>query len=122
MRDHTAAQLPGDHHTDAQAPIDRSEPQHVSLATYFIIFAVLMVLLVVTVLAAQINFGPLNIAIALTIATVKAVLIILYFMHVRYSSRLIWLFAGATFFWVGIMLGFVFTDYLTRSAIPIPGR
>ena len=98
------------------------QEEHVSEKTYYIIFAVLMVLLVVTVLAAQLEFGFLNVAIALTIATVKAVLIILYFMHVRYSNRLVWLFAGAGFFWLGIMLGFVFTDYLTRSVLPVPGR
>ena len=96
--------------------------QHVALRTYWLIFAILMVLLVLTVVVAGINFGPLNVVVALTIATVKAVLIILYFMHVRYSTRLIWLFAGASFFWLVIMLGFTFTDYLTRPWLPVPGR
>ncbi len=98
------------------------QQQHVSEKTYYIIFALLMALLVVTVLAAQIDVGPLNVAIALTIAAIKAVLIILYFMHVRYSSRLVWLFAGAGFFWLCILLGFVFTDYLTRPSLPVLGR
>ena len=95
---------------------------HVSEKTYYIVFAALMALLVVTVGAAQIDFGPLNIAIALTIAIIKAVMIILYFMHVRYSSRLVWLFAGAGFFWLVIMIGITFADYLTRAWLPAAGR
>ena len=100
---------------------DRHE-EHVSERTYWIIFAILMVLLVVTVGAAYVEFGILSLAVALTIAVVKAVLIILYFMHVRYSSRLVWLFAGAGFFWLVIMIGITFADYLTRAWLPAAGR
>ena len=96
--------------------------QHVSQKTYYVVFAALMALLVLTVLASGIGPGLLGIAVALTIAVCKAVLIILYFMHVRYSSRLVWIFAGAAFFWLGILLGFVLTDYLTRTWLPISGR
>lgn len=96
--------------------------QHVSVRTYWIIFAALMALLVLTVGVAQIHLGAFSVAVALTIATIKAVLIIMYFMHVRYSPRLIWLIAGAAFFWVLIMMGFTFSDYLTRTVLPIPGR
>ena len=96
--------------------------EHVAPRTYYLVFAALMVLLVLTVMASGLGAGLIGISVALTIAVVKAVLIILYFMHVRYSERLIWLFAAAAFFWLGIMLGFVFTDYLTRSFLPIPGR
>ena len=98
------------------------EEQHVSDKTYYVIFAVLMVLLVATVGATRLEFGPFNIVVALTIAVVKAVLIILYFMHVRYSTRLIRFFAVAAFFWLVILLGFTFTDYLTRPALPVMGR
>jgi cytochrome c oxidase subunit IV len=96
--------------------------EHGSVRIYWVVFAALMALLGATMLATLIDIGPLNIALALTIATIKAVLIILYFMHVRHSSRLIWLAAGAAFFWVGIMLGFVLTDYISRPWLPIPGR
>lgn len=96
--------------------------QHVSVRTYWVIFGALMVLLALTVGVAQLHLGALSVAVALTIAVIKAVLIILYFMHVRYSQRLIWLIAGAAFFWVLIMLGFTFSDYLTRPLLPIPGR
>ena len=122
MRTHESH--PDEYHDAAQAPIDVSEQHehHVSVGTYLLVFAALMVLLVVTVLAAIIDLGPLGIAVALTIAVVKAVLIVLYFMHVRYSSRLIWLFSLTTFFWVAIMIGFVFTDYLTRPVLEVQGR
>ena len=96
--------------------------QHISTRTYWLIFAVLMVLLVLTVAAAQVDFGPFNIAVALTIACIKAVVIVLYFMHVRFSTRLVWLFAAMGFFWLTIMLGFTLTDYFTRAWTPIPGR
>jgi cytochrome c oxidase subunit 4 len=96
--------------------------QHVSVRTYWIIFGALMVLLALTVGVAQLHLGAFSVAVALTIAVIKAVLIILYFMHVRYSQRLIWLIAGAAFFWVLIMLGFTFSDYLTRPLLPIPGK
>lgn len=96
--------------------------QHISTRTYWLIFAVLMVLLVLTVAAAQVDFGPFNIAVALTIACIKAAVIVLYFMHVRFSTRLIWLFASAGFFWLLIMLGLTLNDYVTRPIIPIPGR
>jgi cytochrome c oxidase subunit IV len=87
---------------------------------YYGIFGALMVLLVATVGVAYVHLGRWNVAAALTIAVVKALLIILYFMHVRYSSRLVWLFVGAGFFWLGIMFVFAFSDYLTRDWLPIP--
>ena len=88
------------------------------MRTYWIVFIALMVLLAVTVIAAAFDLGPLGVAVALTIAVIKAVLIILYFMHVRYSSRMVWLFAGASFFWVGIMFLFLFADYISRPQLP----
>ncbi len=51
----------------------------------------------------------------MTIATVKAVLVLLYFMHVRYSSRLTWIFVAAGFFWFLILVGFTFSDYASRG-------
>ena len=86
--------------------------------TYYGVFAGLMVLLAATVGIAYIHLGKLNIAVALLIAFVKATLIILYFMHVRYSSRLLWIFVGAGFFWLGILFALSFADYVTRSWLP----
>jgi cytochrome c oxidase subunit 4 len=94
-----------------------------SLKTCVIIYALLIALLVLTVAAADIDFAAhgyavLNIVIAMIIATVKAVLVVLFFMHVRLSSRLTWLFASAAFFFLGLLLVFTILDYNAR---PIDG-
>jgi cytochrome c oxidase subunit 4 len=89
--------------------------------TYYMIFAALFVLLILTVLASLIDIGPFNIALAMAIAITKATLIILYFMHVRFSSRLTWVFASAAFLWLVFLLGLTMTDYISRPWIPLPG-
>lgn len=97
--------------------------QHViSVRTNLIVFAALMVLLVLTVAVAYLDLGPLGLAIAMAIATVKAVLIILYFMHVRFSSPLTWVFSGAAFFWLTIMFIFTLNDYLSRGWLELAGK
>ena len=69
-----------------------------------------------TVMAAFYDFpGPLNAVVALTIAVIKATLVVLYFMHVRYSSRLIWLVIAAALLWLAIMFAITFSDYWTRT-------
>src|SRR5260370_27715430 len=85
---------------------------------YFGIFSALIVLTVLTVAVARINLQQYNTIVALTIAVVKATLVILYFMHVRYSSRLTWVFVSAGIFWLGIMIALTLSDYLTRGWIP----
>jgi cytochrome c oxidase subunit IV len=90
--------------------------------TNLIVFGVLMGLLLVTVVAAYIMPESIGIAVAMLIATVKAVVVLLYFMHVRFSSRLTQVFAGAAFLWLGIMLVLGVTDYLSRGWLPVPGK
>jgi cytochrome c oxidase subunit 4 len=85
-------------------------------STYIIIFVWLFVLLVLTVAAAQVDLGAWNVPVALAIAVVKAVLIVLFFMHVRYSSRLVQLFAAGGFVWLAIMLSFTLADVWARLA------
>jgi len=92
----------------------------VAKKTYFAVFAVLMVLLAATVALSYVHLGRFNAVAALTIAVVKAVLIILFFMHVRYGSRLLWVFAGAGFFWLGILFALSYTDFLTRVTVSLP--
>jgi cytochrome c oxidase subunit 4 len=87
---------------------------------YFRVFAALMALLGATVAIAYIHLGKLNIIVALTIAVIKMTLIILYFMHVRYSSRILWVFVGAGFFWLMILFALSFSDFLTRGWLPQP--
>ncbi|MCA1592689.1 MAG: cytochrome C oxidase subunit IV family protein, partial [Acidobacteria bacterium] len=72
--------------------------------TYFAVFGALMILTVLTVVAANFNFGAMNDVIAITIAVTKMMLVLLFFMHVRYSSRLIWVIVASMFFWLIIML------------------
>ncbi len=97
--------------------------QHViSLKTNLLVFAALMILLVATIGVAYLDLGSVGLAIAMIIATTKAVLIILYFMHVRFASRITWIFSSAAFFWLLIMLALSLNDYLTRGWLLIPGK
>jgi cytochrome c oxidase subunit 4 len=87
----------------------------VPVKTYVTIFALLMAFTAITVTAAYQDFGPLNTVIALSIALVKATLVVLFFMHVKYGSRLTWAFVVAGFFWLAIMLTLTASDYLSRG-------
>jgi cytochrome c oxidase subunit 4 len=92
-----------------------------SLKLYAAVFAALLVLTFVTVSAALHDFGALNTPIALGIASVKATLVILYFMHVRWSERLTWIFVGLGILFLAILLGFTLSDYVTRDWMQIYG-
>jgi len=93
----------------------------VSIKTYFGIFAALMILLGITVWVAFQPLGMFNIWVAMTIAVVKMVLVILYFMHLRYSYKLIWVVAAGGFIWLVLLLVGTYADYLSRFWIPIGG-
>ena len=82
---------------------------------YYAIFATLLVLTGVTVAVAYVDLGPLNTVVALVIACFKATIVVLYFMHVKYSSRLIKLTVIAGLYWMGILLALTLGDYLTRG-------
>ena len=90
----------------------------VSPKLYVVIFFSLMVFTLLTVFAATRDFGRWNIVIALVIATIKASLVILFFMHGKYSARRTKLVIIAGFFWLAIMLGLTLADYSTRHAEP----
>jgi cytochrome c oxidase subunit IV len=88
-----------------------------SVKLYAVIFIALVALTLTTTGVAFINLGgSLNVIVALTIAVVKALLVILFFMHVRYSDRLTWIFVGAGFFWLAIMMALTLGDFLTRGS------
>src|SRR6187431_816319 len=82
---------------------------------YFSIFGALMVFTIVTVEVATHNFGVLNFPVAIGIAITKATLVILFFMHAKYSSTLTKLFVGTAFFFLTILLTLSLTDYLSRG-------
>jgi len=88
---------------------------------YYGIFAALMVLTVTTVAVAYVPLGAFNFPVAISIAITKATLVILFFMHAKYSSRLTKLFVGTAFFFLAILLGLSLTDYLSRGFQTFPG-
>jgi len=91
----------------------------VPVRVYFVIFLALLAGTILTAWVAFYNFpGPLNAIVALTIACIKGGLVILYFMHMRYSARLIWVVFGAALFWLAIMFALTFSDYSTRGWLP----
>jgi cytochrome c oxidase subunit 4 len=96
--------------------------------TYLLVFAALIVLTVVTVgldvLVRReiVNMGAVQHPIALAIAAVKATLVILFFMHVWYSSKLTWAVALGSLLWLAILLGYTLTDYLSRDWMHVPGN
>jgi cytochrome c oxidase subunit 4 len=85
------------------------------LPIYFTIYAALLALLVATVIAGAQDLGPWNTVVSLAIAVIKAFLVILFFMHVRHSSKLVWIFAAAAFLWLGLLLGLTMTDFASRQ-------
>jgi cytochrome c oxidase subunit 4 len=93
-----------------------------SLTTYATIYVALLGLMVATIVAAYMPLGPLNVPIALMIAFTKTVLVALFFMHVRYAGKLIWVVAAGALVWLAILLS-ISHDYLTRDMTPnrVPG-
>ena len=92
----------------------------VPVRVYLAIFLALLVGTTLTVVAAFRDFPwQLNTIIALTIASIKATLVVLYFMHVRYSGRLVWVIIISALFWLGILFALTFSDYLTRGWLPV---
>lgn len=90
----------------------------VSLKIYFTIFFALMVLTAATVWASYVDLGRMNIVVALAIAIFKATLVILYFMHLRYSERLTWVMVATGITWLAVMIGLTLSDILTRAWVP----
>ena len=85
---------------------------------YYMVFGALIVGTILTVAASRVNMGPLNNIVMLAIACTKASLVILFFMHVRWSSRLTWVVAMSGFFWLLILFGIGMSDYMSRGWVP----
>jgi cytochrome c oxidase subunit 4 len=88
-----------------------------SLTTYTLVYIALLVLVAATIFGAQLPLGHWHIAVALTIAFAKTALVVLFFMHVRYSERLVWIVAAGGLVWLAILLS-TYHDYLTRGWTP----
>ena len=92
----------------------------VPVRIYLTIFGALLLGTGLTVAAAFVDFPwQFNTIVALTIAVAKATLVVLYFMHVRYSPRLVWLIVAAALFWMAIMFSLTFSDYFTRGWLSV---
>ena len=88
----------------------------------FAVFAALMVLTVVTVLVSRVDLGSFNLPVAMAVAVTKALLVILIFMEVKYSPRLVQVTAAVGFLFLGIMILYTMTDYLSRNLLGVAGR
>lgn len=106
-----------DHNTHAHAQEDHEA--HIGILGYLGVFAILVVGTILTYYVATFDldwiFPGANTLVALLIAFTKMTFVVLYFMHVRWQSRLIWLTALSGFFWLAIMFAFTMQDYLTRG-------
>ena len=90
-----------------------------SIGTAVLIYVALLILLAATVAAAYLNLGSFNLVLSLGFALLKALLIILFFMHVKASSRLVKLFAAAGLLWLAILFTLTLSDYLSRIWVPV---
>ncbi len=85
------------------------------IRVYLLVFGALMVFTAITVAAAFVDLGVFNDVVALVIAVGKATLVVLFFMHVRYSRPMTKLTVVASLFWLAILFGLLLSDYLTRG-------
>jgi cytochrome c oxidase subunit IV len=92
----------------------------VPISTYVGVFLALMVGTVVTTWVATVNLGRWNTVVALTIAVIKMILVVLFFMHVKYATGLTRIVILAGFFWLGIMITLSCSDELTRTWEIVP--
>ena len=100
--------------------VNNDEHQHMTIPKYIGIFMILIVGTVATYLVATVDldwiFPGANTLVALLIAFTKMTCVMLFFMHVYWSPRMVWLAAIASFFWLAIMFSYTMQDYLTRSS------
>lgn len=85
---------------------------------YYMVFAALIVGTILTVVVASFDLGPLNNIVMLTVACAKALLVVLFFMHVRWGTRLTWVVAASGFFWLLILFVLTMSDYMSRGWMP----
>ncbi|MBK6426555.1 MAG: cytochrome C oxidase subunit IV family protein [Blastocatellia bacterium] len=87
---------------------------------YLTVFAALMILLVITVIVAFQPLGAFNMPVAMGIAVVKGIIIVMYFMEVKYGSKLLWVFVSSSFLFLVIFLVLTMNDYATRTWMTLP--
>jgi cytochrome c oxidase subunit IV len=102
-----------DHDPNSGHP--ENEHHIVSPVTYLIIFATLLVGTALTIGASYLEMGPWNPVVAIAIAVIKATLVVLFFMHIKYSSKLMKLTVGAGLFTFLVLVGMSLSDYISRA-------
>ena len=99
---------------------DAPSPEHVvSPRLYVAVFATLLVMTATTTAVSFVDLGPWSTVVALAIAFFKATLVVLFFMHVKYSSRLTQIVIAGALLWLAIMLALTLSDFMTRSWVPV---
>ena len=98
---------------------ERDDPQHhvTPIRLYVGVLVLLGGLTALTVWIAFVDLGQFSTPVALLIATVKTTFVILYFMHLKYSTKLTWIVVGAAFLWLGVLFSLTLADFLTRHWI-----
>ena len=89
---------------------------------YALIFGILMVLTLATTAIGMLDLGRLNVVVALVIATIKALLVVLFFMHIYWSSKLNKLVVVSGLVWLALLLWLTLTDFFSRGWLPFPGK
>jgi caa(3)-type oxidase subunit IV len=87
----------------------------ISPKVYLGVYAALIAGFLLNLGLSQVDLGIFNLIIGLSLAFVQMVLVMFYFMHARYSPRLIWLFAVMGFYWLGVFVVLGLNDYISRG-------
>ena len=105
------------HHQHSQETENESSRRHhvTPPSIYYTIFGALIVLTAITVAVAYVDLGWLSTPVAILIAGIKASLVILYFMHVRWSTHLTWVIVIGSVLWLGVLFVLTFADYFSRG-------
>jgi cytochrome c oxidase subunit 4 len=92
-----------------------------SVKTYAFVFVALLALTALTTLVAEVDMGPLNVAVALLIAVIKMLLVALFFMHLRHSPVLTKVMVCGGLLWLFILMVLTMADFVSRNWLPVPG-
>jgi cytochrome c oxidase subunit 4 len=111
-----------DEHAAGQESHDHGHEHIVPVSVYVAVFSALIVLTWVTAFVSTIDLGRLNVFVALSIAIFKASLVLLFFMHVKYGTRLTKMIVLSGIYWLILLLFIVMMDIWTRGWMGVPGR
>lgn len=108
------------HYGESSSGHDEAHHHVTPPKVYLTTFGALLVLMALTIAASYAHLGVMNNVVAMVIAVTKATLVVLFFMQVRYGTKLTWLWAGLGFVWFLLMFG-ILSDYISREWLPVQG-